>query len=291
MNRIHAAVLLFLSSLLSAPLLAQTTIGGNPCTSRSVMGPYALSITGRQVTASGAFTNVFQANGTASFDGLSAVTVSLTTDTNQAVATPLNWSGAYSVQANCAGVITITSGGNATLNLALYDNGIDFLITGNDATYSYSGNGNTQPAGCSLSLFSGVYTLNANGFTLSGTSVNGSTSVVGLLEFDGQGHVTVNASFSPSNSNASALTGSYSVSSNCLGSATLTDSKGASYVMSLSAEDLIPAASPLYTSNIYVGLAQNSKFIVTGDAHAIYGQPTSTATAAVRSPAPRGGRT
>lgn len=282
MKRKHAAVLLFLSSLLAAPLLAQTTIGGNPCNSAFVKGPYAVAITGRQVTAAGNFTNVFQANGTATFDGLSVVTLVLTADTNQSVAGPLTWSGSYTMQANCVGVITITSGGSATLNLALYDSGTDFLVTGNDATYSYSGGGNVQPTGCSTALFSGVYTFNASGYTLSGTSVTGATALAGLLEFDGQGHVTVNVTFSPSNATASTLTGSYSVSSNCLGSATLSDSKGGSYVMAFSAEDVTPAAAPLYSSNIYVGLAQNSKFIVSGAAHAIYGQPTSTATADAR---------
>lgn len=290
MKRQHITVLLSFSCVLAAPLAAQTTIGGNPCNSASATGPYAVSITGRQVTAAGNFTNVFQGNGTATFDGLSNVTMTLTTDTNQSVATPVTWSGTYSIQSNCVGVITITKGGSATLNLVMYDNGVDFLVTGNDASYSYSGNGNVQPTGCSTALFTGIYTFNATGFNLSGTSVTSAADGTGLLTFDGQGHVTVNVTFAPSNTTASSLTGSYSVSSNCLGSATLSDSKGGSYVMSFSAEDVTPAAAPLYAGNIYAGLAQNGKFIVTGAAHAIQNQPTSTATAAIRRLGSRGGR-
>ena len=278
------AVLLSFSCILAAPLVAQTTIGGNPCNSASANGPYAVSINGRQVTAAGSFTNVFQGNGTATFDGLSAVTITLTTDTNQSVATPVTWSGTYSVQSNCAGVITITKGGSATLNLAMYANGADFLVTGNDASYSYSGTGNAQPVGCSAGLVSGVYTFNASGYTLSGTSVTSAATLVGLLQFDGQSHVTVNVNVSPASANPASdtLTGSYSISSNCLGSATLSDSKGNSYVMSLSAEDVTPVASPLYVSNIIVGLAQNSKLVVNGAGHALYGQPAATSTAAIR---------
>ena len=293
----HIAVLWSFSCVLAAPLVAQTTIGGNPCNSASVKGPYSVSITGRQVTTAGVFTSVYQANGTATFDGLSAVTMALTVDSNQSVASSVTWSGTYSLQSNCVGVVTITSGGTATFNLAVFNNGVaagnlaaNFVLTGNDATYSYSANGNVQPTGCSAALFTGIYTFNATGFTLSGTSVNGAAAVVGLLTFDGQSHVTANLTFSPTNSNASTLTGSYSVSSNCLGSATLSDGKGGSYVMSFSVEDNTPVTSPLYSSTIFVGLAQNGKFIVTGAAHAIQNQPTSTATAAIRGLAAQGGR-
>src|ERR1017187_9357716 len=62
---------LSMSCLLAAPLLAQTTVGGGTCTSASLTGIYAVFITARQVTASGTFTGVFQANGAANFDGLS----------------------------------------------------------------------------------------------------------------------------------------------------------------------------------------------------------------------------
>jgi len=271
----HMTALLYFSCLLAAPLAAQTTIGGNPCNSASVNGPYSISITGRQVTSSGNFANVFQANGTATFNGLSAVSISLVTDTNQTVATPATWSGTYTMQANCVGTLNITSGGNATFSLVLFANGVNFLMTGSDATYSYSGNGNVQPTNCTASLFSGVYSLNASGFNFSGTAVNGAAALTGLMQFDGQGHVTVNQTLSPSNANAATLTGTYTLSSNCLGSATLSDSKGGTYTMTFSTEDVVTPAAPLYSSTIFVMLAQSSKFIVSGAAHAIYGQPTS----------------
>src|SRR5208337_3863940 len=192
------ASLFLVSCLLAAPLLAQTTIGGGTCNSASLNGVYDVSITSRQVSATGTFTGVFQSTGLATFDGLSAVTISLTSNTGQVVGTALTWSGAYSVQANCAGVINITSGGSATLNVALYDQGNNFLLSGSDAAnYVYSGSGVTQPAaaapagtGCSASTFSGVYTFNGTGFALTGTAVSGAENGSGLLEFDGVSKVT-----------------------------------------------------------------------------------------------------
>jgi hypothetical protein len=272
----RTASLFFLSCLPAAPLLAQTTIGGGTCNSASLSGVYAVSVTSRQVTASGTFTGVSQATGLATFDGLSAVTINLTANTGQAVGTAVTWSGTYSVQANCAGVINIATGGSATLNAALYDSGTDFLLSGSDANYTYSGTGIAQPSGCSASTFSGVYTFNGTGFALTGTAVSGVENGSGLLQFDGVSAVTVNVTMSASGAAASALTltGSYTISSNCLGSATLTDASANSYAMTFSVYN-----SSLNNAAAYVGLAQGSKFLVTGNVHAVYGQPAASAAA------------
>ncbi len=277
MKRQTALLLFFTSCLPIAPLLAQTQIGGGTCSSASVSGTYAVTITGRKVASSGTFTNVFQAVGSATFDGQSAVTIALASDTNQAIATPVNWSGTYSVQANCAGLVTISTGGSATLNIVSYSQGAGFLLTGSDATYSYAGSGNKQPSTCSSGTFSGVYTVNTTGYALNSNAVSGVANGAGLLQFDGQGHLTVNFTLwaSGAASNPLALTGSYSVGSNCLASATLTDSKNNSYVMRFS----VVNGNAVNSSALYVTLAQNSSFIVLGAAHAIYGQPTASVAA------------
>src|SRR5579884_2364271 len=141
MNRRFRPGLFLLCCLPAAPLFAQTTIGGGSCTSSTINGTYAVSITGRQVSSAGKFTNVFQSNGSATFDGQSKVSISLTASTLQAAGSSLSWSGTYSVQANCAGVITVSAGGNATFNLTIYNSGGNFLLAGSDATYTYTGSG------------------------------------------------------------------------------------------------------------------------------------------------------
>jgi len=275
----RTASLLSIACLLAMPLLAQTTmIGGGACNSASLNGIYSVSITGRQVTTtamtSGVYASVFQANGSATFDGLSKVAISMMANTNQALATASTWSGTYSVQANCAGAINVTTGGSATLNLALYDGGTDFLVSGSDASYTYSGTGNTQPAGCSVSTFSGVYTLTGTGFALTASAVTGAQDGTGLMQFDGLGGVTVNITMSRAGAASSALTltGSYTVSSGCLGSATLKDAGANAYAMSFSIyNDTVNNAA------FYATLARGSTFLIAGSGHAIFGQPTANA--------------
>jgi hypothetical protein len=264
-----------------APAVAQTPVigaaGGGVCSSATVKGTYAVSLSGRQISSSsssaGTFTNVLHANGTATFDGLSAVTLALTSNTLQAVATPVPMSGTYTVQANCAGSIAINSGGSATFNMVIYNSGVAFAITGSDATYSYSGSGNTTPSACSLAMLSGVYVFTGTGFGFSSGAVSGAGNITGLLQFDGQGNIIANANQSSlSKTSSSTLTGKYSISSSCAGSATLTDASGNSYVMSLSVYTGNAAAD----TDFYVTLAQSSKFMISGSAHAAYGQPTAS---------------
>jgi hypothetical protein len=187
----QTAVRFLFFGLLALPLLAQPQIGGGTCNSSSLNGSYAMSLTGRQVSSSGTFMSVLQAIGTATFDGLSAVNIALTEDTNQEVASPLAWSGTYSVQANCVVTVNITSGGSATLNVMVFNQGKNFQFTGSDATYSYAGNGNTQPPGttCSLATLNGVYTVNATGYNLTSNAVSGVVAGAGLAQFDGQGNL------------------------------------------------------------------------------------------------------
>lgn len=270
-----AAVQFLFAGLLASPLLAQTQIGGGSCNSSSLKGTYALSVSGRQVNDSGTFVSVLQANGLATFDGLSAVTITLAEDTNQVVGTTLNWSGTYSVEADCVAAVTITSGGAATLNAMLYNQGKDFLLTGNDATYSYTGSGvaqpPAQPTGCSAATLSGVYTFNASGFTLATNSVNGVANGAGLLQFDGQGHLTVNLSSASGGAATSAntLTGSYTISSNCTGSAALSDSNSQSFAMSFSIYSVTAA-----NTNFFASLARAGNFLMIGGGHNAYAQPT-----------------
>jgi len=269
-----SAVRFLFAGLLAAPLVAQTQIGGGACNSSSLNGTYAVSISGRQVNNSGTFTSVLQANGLATFDGLSAVTITLTEDTNQVVGMSANSSGAYSVQANCAAAVTITSGGSATLNVMVYNQGKDFLLTGSDATYSYTGSGVAQPlaqpTGCSAATLSGVYTFNATGFTLATNSVSGIANGAGLLQFDGQSHMTANVSTVTGGATTSALSlsGSYTLSSNCTGSAALTDSNSHSFVLSFTIYSVTAA-----NTNFFASLAQAGNLLMIGGGHSPYAQP------------------
>jgi hypothetical protein len=282
-----SVILFTLGCFLAVPLIAQPQIGGGTCSSATLSGPYAVSLTGRQVNTSGNFTNVFQANGSATFDGLSQVTLSLTsytlaslgTSTVASAGTALPWSGTYSMQSNCSGQITITTGGSATLNIVSYDNGADFLLTGSDATYSYAGSGNTQPGGCSASSLSGLYSFNGTGFEFSSGAVAGAGDVVGILQFDGQGNLTVNVLVAGEGNSASS--GPYSVSSDCVGSATLAASNGRdTFAMNFSVYNISLANSGFFATIAFTfgsagGVTEG--VLVTGGGHVISGQSTTGA--------------
>jgi uncharacterized protein (TIGR03437 family) len=180
------------------------------------------------------------------------VTMTFAENTTQVSGT-IVWSGTYSVESNCSATVSITSGGTGTtktLNLLIYNQSKDFQFTGSDATYAYSGSGNPQSTGCSNSTLSGVYVFNTTGFALTSGAISGPANSAGLLQFDGNGNLTVNISTSTSGAvnTADTLTGTYSVTSACVGSATLADSTGTSFLMNLS---------------IYSTTATNTNFFVT----------------------------
>jgi uncharacterized protein (TIGR03437 family) len=230
--------------LSAVPVLAQTTIGGGSCTSSTLTGMYQLTLNGRQLTAAGSISKLLQGVGTANFDGLSTVTLTVTANIangSQSFGTPLVYSGTYSLQSNCVGSISITSGDTATFTLETYAQGNTFAVIGSDATYAYNGSGNSLPASCPTTL-SGVHEFNATGNTLSGGSATGVLDVAGVLQFDGQGNVTANwVQISNLASTNITATGTYTLSSTCQASATLTDASSNKYAVSLSIYSASPA--------------------------------------------------
>jgi hypothetical protein len=219
-----------LAIALAMTVAAQPQIGGGTCNSGTLNGTYSLTLSGRSLSSSTAFTNVQQGVGTATFDGLSAVTFKLTNNTNKAVGVAATQSGTYSLQSNCIGVINITTGDTATYVLGAYNNGVSYFITGQDGTYSLIGSGNTMPASCTTSTFNGTYSFNGNGFTLSSSSIVGGDYVSGLMTFDGAGNVSTSAYVSINGSTAQVTTkGTYTVSAACTATGTYTDASGATY--------------------------------------------------------------
>jgi len=267
----HPKYLMWLLPL-GGSLMGQTQIGGGTCNSSSLNGAYTFTLAGRQVATSGAFTGVFQANGTTTFDGTNKVTMTMNAATAQAAGTNLTYSGTYSVQANCAGSISITAGDTATFNLLIYNQGKSFLITGSDASYDYSGGGSTQPATCMTSLLSGVYVFSANGFTLASGTISSVRNASGLMQLDGHGSMIVNfTSLAPGQSALTlAITGSYALPNGCAGTGALSDSLGNTYTVGFT----VSASSAVSTSGFDVVISQPGKLLFTGTAHAVYGQPT-----------------
>jgi uncharacterized protein (TIGR03437 family) len=232
--------------------MAQVQIGGAICSSISLNGNYSINLSGRDVGSTVSFVSALQGIGTATFDGQSKVTFSLTNNTNHAAGTTQTYSGTYSLQANCSGILTLTTGDTASFALESYNQGKDFLITGSDGTYSYTGSGSVLPSTCNAGLLTGVYAFNGTGFALSSGSITGVNNVSGVLQFDGTSAVSatwyVAANGSTTTTTAS---GQYSVTQGCGATATVSDSSGNSYSLvftitsTTGANFSVSAASPL----------------------------------------------
>jgi uncharacterized protein (TIGR03437 family) len=240
-----------------------------------------LLLGGRQVTSSGAISKAFQSVGTATFDGLSKVTLNLTANTvggTQSFGTPLVYTGTYSLQSNCEGSIGITSGDSATFALSAYSidttTGLarDIYLVGSDATYAYNGSGSVATATCPASALNGAYPFNATGDELSGGTVTGATVLAGLMQFDGQGNVTATWNSATNLGTASAsATGTYSLTSTCQGAATLTDTAGNKYTLAMSLDGTAPN---------FAFLASTPTAIVDGSARKQIATATGTCAAA-----------
>jgi uncharacterized protein (TIGR03437 family) len=222
--------------LLASPMSAQTQIGGGICSSASLNGTYSLTLTGRDVGSSVHFTNVSHGVGTATFDGESKVTFSLTTNTNQTFGLAQTLTGTYSLQANCLGAVTITSGDSATFTLEAFNNpdltlSRNFLIAGQDGVYSFTGSGSLLPVSCAASLLSGAYSFSASAFALTSGSVSGVANISGLLTFDGSSAITASWSIAGSTAITDTASGQYTVAPGCTGKATLTDQGGSAWTL------------------------------------------------------------
>jgi hypothetical protein len=217
----YGLTLICLLWLLASPMSAQTQIGGGICSAASLSGTYSLTLTGRDVGSSVRFTNVLHGVGTATFDGQSKVTVSLTSNTNQTLGFTQNLSGTYSLQANCLGALTITTGDSATFTLEAFNNSDltlshNFLIAGQDGVYSFTGNGSLLPASCAASLLSGAYSFDSATFALTSGSVSGVANISGLLTFDGSSAITATWSLAGSTTTTNTLSGQYTVAAAAL---------------------------------------------------------------------------
>jgi uncharacterized protein (TIGR03437 family) len=261
--------LFYFSCLLVAPAVAQNQIGGGSCSAASLSGTYSLTLSGRGISAAGAFAGTYQAVGTATFDGTSAVTFSGIVNTNQTARTQFSYAGSYAIPSNCYGTITFVTGSSAAFTLVVWGSGTDFAITGADSAYVYSGSGsNVSPVACAPPTLSGAYSFSASGSTLAGTTQTGSADEAGVLEFDGQGKVTASYTDSTGGTAQAAITatGTYSVTPACLASATLVDSNGTTNTLNF-------VITGEYGSNANL-IAAGPQFVRDGSAHAAYLNPT-----------------
>jgi hypothetical protein len=226
--------LAFLPGLLAVPLLAQPQIGGGNCSTATLTGGYSVTLTGRALNSSVAYLTTTEGVGSVMFDGQSKVTFTMTVNTIKTFGTAQTLSGTYTLQANCVGVVTITSGDSASFTLSAYNEGKDYLLTGQDGVYAFTGSGSVLPATCPTGLTAGAYPVNGTGFGLASGAISSVFNALGLIQLSGTNTIPMNL-FVASNGGTKNIsaTGTYSLATNCTATATLTDSGGNSYSLAI----------------------------------------------------------
>lgn len=222
------------ASFTAAPLFSQVQIGGGICTAATLTGNYSLTISGRAVSPTLAFTKISQGVGTATFDGVGKVALNFANNTLQATGTAQTWSGSYTLQSNCTGSINLIAGDTATFALEAYNSGKSFLITGQDGTFALTGNGTVLPTTtpCSAAEFNGTYAVTATGFFVNAGAVSGVNDISGLLLLDGKSAITGTLYVAGATTNTTlTVSGQFAVTAACTGSGTVTDSSGNSYTL------------------------------------------------------------
>ena len=229
MKRILAGFAMLVCALAAR---AQTT--PVTCSAATLNGTWSLDLTGRAVSSAGTFSKVFYGAGTATFDGVSNVTFSLTTNTNQAQGVAQTLSGTYTLPSNCVGTVAITMGDSASFTLIPFNSAKNFTLTGQDATYALTGSGSEQPSACVTASLSGDVVFNGNGFSVASAAITGVDTVGGLLHFDGAGLVSGNWTTAANNAlTPSTVAGHYTVTPSCAASATVSDASGNAYSLTL----------------------------------------------------------
>lgn len=217
--RILAFALFFL------PLEAQTQIGGGACANSTLNGTFFYLQGGTLIDAGQAV--AAEELGKLVTDGAGGVTGQSTTSVNGSIATH-TITGTYVVQANCTGTFTLAvdSQPPGTVTLQIVDNGQEMLLAGSTSEgvivgRAYSRADSTGSGQCAAGSLSGTY-----GYLLTGvTTVSGSSFTFaesGTVTSDGDGNLSVVAVV---NSSASGQ-GTYSISSDCSGTAQISNSNG-----------------------------------------------------------------
>jgi uncharacterized protein (TIGR03437 family) len=242
---------------------AQTT---PTCSASTLTGTRSFVLTGRTVSAAGVFSKSYYAVGTANFDGVSKVTVNVTSSSNSSQSVAQTLAGSYSLASTCVGALNITTGDTASFTLIAYNSGKNFTLTGQDATYSFTGSGATQPASCATSTLSGTYAFSGNGFSLATGAILGVYTISGVLTFDGAGSVTgswytaINGVQTPDS-----ISGTYIMSPSCVATATISDNKGNADTLAFT---VTSADGANFSSS---GSSSSNLFLVTG--HSTFTNP------------------
>jgi hypothetical protein len=201
------------------------------CTNTNLNGELFYTLSG--TIKSGTSNVSYQEQGKVTADGNGGLSGTTTTSTAGVLAT-LPVSGSYSIQANCSGTATLTTSANAAqLTLQLVNGGaltlamVSSSASGEIADGRFFRAANATGIQCGNGTLAGTYGVLISGGTYVGT-VRTAYESDGQLVFDGNGGLTSAGVLTTGTTPGSPVTGTgtYSISSDCSGTAQIVSSAG-----------------------------------------------------------------
>jgi hypothetical protein len=140
--------------------------------------------------------------------------------------TPRTFTGTYTVNSDCTGTVKTKDslGGSASINLVIVDNGQQINFIDADSGAAISGSAQPQGTNCTAETISGPYGYAISGWTYDSSGTGWPYAESGKVVADGAGGLSLHATGSQTGKIATgSSSGNYSISSDCTGTATLSN--------------------------------------------------------------------
>ena len=221
----------FVFSLPAILLAAASNSNGQPvshvCKNATLNGPYGYLMTGQVFLTNAGFVS-YADSGSLTWDGSSKITGSSTLNVD-GQSSSRTFTGTYTVNADCTGSVAFTDslGNSGNLNMVIIESGVEIRLIEADSAAVISGDAKPQQTNCISNNVTGPYAFGIRGGFYDSTGTFQLFADTGTLTSDGIGTFSLSDTASVAgNVGARSMSGKYTISSNCTGSTTLTDSSG-----------------------------------------------------------------
>jgi uncharacterized protein (TIGR03437 family) len=255
---------LTLAMFFTAAAYAQPQIGGGTCTTSTLSGIYYYLFGGNRLVGTQLVN--YAELGRLQFDGQGNFTDNSVQSVGGVITVdPI--SGRYSIQSNCAGTLTV---GTAVFGFQVTGNGLGMIISYSAQNSLIVGRAYRQTAGtgtiqCGTASLSGGYAYLLSG-TLYQAGIVQSYTQTGTATGDGAGNLSISGTINANGSTiTTAATGHYSVSTDCSGTASVTNQAGtANYIIAVAGD-----------GQVLLFLSSDPGYVLAGNAEPIFGAPQS----------------
>jgi hypothetical protein len=222
--------------LAANPADAQTLAGqAESCSTATLTGTYAYLLKGALYQATYGVFSPFADMGGLTADGKGNFTGSSSASVGGQIL-PRTITGTYSVNSNCTGQTTLTDNvvGTTHFNFTVLNNGQTITFIQADSGWVVFGEARPQQTSCSAGSINGLYGFSISGFFIDPNGNSDNYADSGQLSFNGAGALSISDTVSEGGQITSrSISGTYTLSPNCTGTAIFTDPKLGTFNMNI----------------------------------------------------------